>query len=52
VARIVHGPEYDPSTEDLDVEIVIRVGQGKKHGWIWHGDSIIYSSSVPSLSQI
>jgi sRNA-binding protein len=30
--RSIHGLEYDPSTHDLDGEIVMRVGQGKKHG--------------------
>ena len=32
MAREVHGPEYDPSTEDLDGEVVMRVRGGKKHG--------------------
>jgi len=32
MAREVHGPEYNPSTEDLDGEVVMRVGGGKKHG--------------------
>jgi hypothetical protein len=33
VPRSVHGPSYDPRTEErLDPEIVMRVGQGKKHG--------------------
>ena len=51
-ARSVHGPEYDPSTEDFDAEIVMRVGGGKKHGWYWLGDGVIDSTSTPSLSQI
>ena len=33
MAKEVHGLEYDPSTEDLDGEVVMRVGGGKKHGW-------------------
>ena len=33
MARAVHGSEYDPSTHDLDGEVVMRVGEGKKHGW-------------------
>jgi len=33
MAREVHGLEYDPRTEDLDGEVVMRVGGGKKHGW-------------------
>ncbi|XP_066384605.1 L-type lectin-domain containing receptor kinase SIT2-like [Miscanthus floridulus] len=32
MAREVHGLEYDPSTEDLDGEVIMRVGGGKKHG--------------------
>ena len=51
-ARSVHGPEYDPSTEDFDAEIVMRVGGGKKHGRCWLGDGVIDSTSIPSLSQI
>ena len=33
MAREVPGPEYDPSTHDLDGEVPMRVGGGKKHGW-------------------
>ena len=32
MARAVHGPEYDPSTHDLDGEVVMTAGGGKKHG--------------------
>lgn len=32
VAREVHGLEYDPSTQYLDGEVVIRAGGGKKQG--------------------
>jgi hypothetical protein len=52
VARSVHGSEYDLSTEDLDGEIVMRVGGGKKHGRFWLGDDVIDTASTPSLSQI
>jgi hypothetical protein len=51
-ARSVHGPEYDPSTEDFDAEIVMRVGGGKKHGRYWLGDGVIDTTSTHSLSQI
>jgi hypothetical protein len=31
--RSVHGPDYNPRTKErLDLELVMRVGQGKKHG--------------------
>ena len=52
MAREVHGPQYDPSTEDLDGEVVMRVGGGKKHGQYWIGDGAIDSAATPSLSQI
>jgi len=32
MAREVHGPEYDPTSVDLDGEVVMRLGGGKKHG--------------------
>jgi hypothetical protein len=52
MAREVHGPDYDPSTHDLDAEVVMRVGGGKKHGWYWLGDGVIDTASTPTLSQI
>ena len=50
MARLVHGPQFDPSTEDLDGEIVMRVGGGKKHGRYWIGDSTLDTASTPTLS--
>lgn len=52
MARQVYGPEYDPSAHDLDGEVVMRVGGGKKHGRYYLGDGVIDSSTTPSLSQI
>jgi hypothetical protein len=52
MAREIHGPDYDPTTEDLDGEVVMRVGGGKKHGRYWITDGAIDSSSTPTLSQI
>ena len=49
-ARSVHGPEWDPSTDDIDGSMVMRIGQGKKHGRYWLGDGTLESSSVPTLS--
>ena len=50
MAREVHGSEYDPSTEDLDEEVVMRMGGGNNHGWYWIGDGAIDSVATPSLS--
>ena len=50
MARAVHGPEYDPSTHDLDGEVVMRVGGGKKHGRFWIGDGTIDTANTPTFS--
>jgi hypothetical protein len=52
MAMTVHGSEYDPSTADLDGQIVMRVGGGKKHGRYWIGDSTLDSATTPTLSEI
>jgi hypothetical protein len=53
MARSVHGPDYDPTTEErLDLELVMMVGQGKKHGRFWLGDGVLDMTSVPPLHQI
>ena len=49
--RSVHGEDYDPSTEPIDGEVVMRLGGGKKHVRLWIGDSIVDSAPL-SLSQI
>ena len=49
-AREVYGPEYDPTTQPIDPDVVMRVGGGKKHGRYFLGDDSIHSSK--SLSQI
>jgi len=49
-ARSVHGAEWDPSTDDIDGSMVMRIGQGKNHGRYWLGDGTLESSSVPTLS--
>jgi hypothetical protein len=33
-------------------ELVMRVGQGKKHGWFWLGDGVLDMTFVPPLHQI
>jgi hypothetical protein len=32
MAQEVHGPEYDSSTEQIDPDVLMRVGGGKRHG--------------------
>jgi hypothetical protein len=52
MARSVNGPEYDPSTQDFDGELVMRAGGGKKYGRYYLDDGIIDTGSTPTLSQI
>ena len=51
-ARSIHGNDYNPSSEDLDAEVVMRIGGGKKHGRYYLGDGVIDATSTPSLSQL
>jgi len=52
-ARSVHGLGYDPRTEErLDPQLVMRVGQGKKHEQFWIGDGVLNTASTPPLHQL
>jgi hypothetical protein len=51
-ARSLHGDDYDPSSQDFDPEVVMRIGGGKKHGRYYLSDDVIDATSTPSLSQI
>jgi hypothetical protein len=51
-ARSVHTPNWDPSTDNIDGEMVMRLAQGKKHGRYRIGDGTLDSSEIPSLLQI
>jgi hypothetical protein len=35
MAHEVHGPDYDPRTEEIDPDVLMRVGGGKRHVWYW-----------------
>ena len=37
---------------DLDGEVIMRVGGGKKHGRFWISNGTIDTASTPTLSQI
>jgi hypothetical protein len=50
MARVVHWPDYDPSIQDFDAEVVMRAEGGKKHGRYWLGDGVIDMAATPSLS--
>jgi hypothetical protein len=52
MAQEVHGPDYDPRTEDIDGDVLMRVRGGKRHGRYWIANEAIDSSSTPTLSQV
>ena len=52
MATEVNGPDFDPSTEPIDAEVVMRVRGGNKHDRYWIGDSLIDTASTPTLAQI
>jgi hypothetical protein len=52
MAQEVHDPEYDPSTEQIGPDVLMRVGEGKRHERYWIADGAIDSSSTPTLSQV
>jgi hypothetical protein len=52
MAQEVDGPDYDPRTEDIHGDVLMRVGGGKRHGWYWIADGVIDSSCTPTLSQV
>jgi hypothetical protein len=48
----VHGPDYGSRTEDMNRDVLMRVGGGKRHVQYWIADGAIDSSSTPTLSQV
>ena len=50
MGRQVHGADWDPRTQPLDGEVIMRVGGGKKHGRYYIGDDLVDTASTPTLS--
>ena len=50
--RLLHGSDYNLSTEPFETEVIVRLGQGRKHGRLWIADGADSSSSAPSLSDV
>jgi hypothetical protein len=50
--RSLHGPDYNVSTEPLDTETIVRLGDGRKHGRLWIADGTDSLSYAPSLSDV
>jgi hypothetical protein len=50
MAKEAHGLNYDPRTEDIDRDVLMRVRGDKRHGRYWTAEGAIDSSSTPTLS--
>ena len=50
--RQVHGLDLDQSAHDLDGELIMRVGGGKKHGRYYIGDDTLDTATTPTLAQV
>jgi hypothetical protein len=48
----IHENDYNPSSQDFEPEVVMRIGGGKKHGRYYLGDGVIDSTSTPSLPDL
>ena len=51
-ARERHGEDFDPATQPLDTDLLMRLVGGKQHGRYWMADSTVDSASVPNLAEI
>jgi hypothetical protein len=52
MTREVHGLEFDPKRSLLDLEVITRIGEGKKHGRYFLSDSILHPADVSSLMTV
>jgi hypothetical protein len=50
--RQIHGPEWDPIRAPFDGETVLRIGGGKKHGHYYMGDSLLDTTTTPTLAAV
>jgi hypothetical protein len=48
--RSLHGDDCDPSSQDFDLEVVMRIGGVKKHGRYYLGDGVIDVTAWAVLS--
>lgn len=52
MARELRGPDFDPFTEPIDGEAVMRAGGGKKNGRYLIADSLLDTATTPTLAEI
>ena len=51
IGRALHGDTWDPATQPLSGEAIMRAGGGKKHDRYWLANSLVDTASTPTLSQ-
>jgi hypothetical protein len=44
-----HGPEYSSRTEDIDGDVLMKVGGGKMNGLYWIADGARSTSTSPTI---
>ncbi|XP_037473404.1 uncharacterized protein LOC119349469 [Triticum dicoccoides] len=47
-----NGPNSDPASQDIDVTVSLKSGQGKKRGWLYVGDGSIRKKDIPELAHL
>ena len=52
MGKALHGDTWDPATQPLSGEAIMRAGGGKKHGRYWIANSLVDTASTPTLSQL
>ena len=52
MARELRGPDFNPYTEPIDGEAVMRAGGGRKNGRYFLADSLLDTATTPTLAEI
>jgi hypothetical protein len=47
-----HGEAYDPATEPLDTDVLMRTGGGKQHGRYFLAHNVIDPTTIPTLREV
>jgi hypothetical protein len=51
-ARARYGDDFNPATEPLNTEILMRAGEGKQHGRHYMAHSAIDPTTMPTFRQV
>ena len=52
MGKVLHGDTWDPATQSLSGEAIMRAGGEKKHGGYWLANNVVDTASTPTLSQL